>query len=128
MQPKDVAPEVVPSRWQIFRGLLVFQYKLLIDATKDFLLSPLSLGAAIVDLFRPGPPSRMLFPALMEVGKKAERAINLFGRRPDEGEWTVDRLVDDLEASLQRRRGAPRQSDDGQQVKPETGPEEGEHR
>jgi len=128
MQPKELAPEAVPSRWQIFRGLLVFQYKLLIDATKDFLLSPLSLGAALVDLFRPGPPSRMLFPALMALGRKAERAINLFGRRPEEGEWTVDRLVDDLEASLQQRRGSAKKSDGEQQDKAETDQSKGEHR
>lgn len=103
MNRKEVVGEKAPTRWQIFRTLLVFQYKLLIDATKDFLLSPLSLAAALIDIIRPAPPSRMLFPELMRLGKKAERAINLFGRRPDEGEWTVDRLVDTMEHSIRQR-------------------------
>jgi hypothetical protein len=103
MDREDIAAEEVPTRWQIFRTLLVFQYKLLIDATKDFLLSPLALAAALVDILRPGPPSRMLFPKLMRLGRKAERAINLFGRRPDKGEWTVDRLVDTMENSIRQR-------------------------
>ncbi len=103
MEPQKIAGEVPPTRWQIFRSLLVFQYKLLIDATKDFLLSPLALAAAFVDILRPAPPSRMLFPALMRLGRKAERAINLFGHRTDEGEWTVDRLVDSVETSIRKR-------------------------
>jgi hypothetical protein len=102
MASQNVAGEESPTRWQIFRSLLVFQYKLLIDATKDFLLSPLALAAALVDIIRPRPSSRMLFPALMRLGRKAERAINLFGRGADEGEWTVDRLVDTMETSIRR--------------------------
>ncbi|MGD1977311.1 MAG: hypothetical protein PVH13_03200 [Gammaproteobacteria bacterium] len=102
MEPQNVAGEETPTRWQIFRSLLVFQYKLLIDATKDFLLSPLALAAALVDIVRPTPSSRMLFPALMRLGRKAERAINLFGRGANEGEWTVDRLVDTVETSIRQ--------------------------
>ncbi len=103
MEPQKIAGEEPPTRWQIFRSLLVFQYKLLIDATKDFLLSPLALAAAFVDILRPTPPSRMLFPALMRLGKKAERAINLFGHATEEGEWTVDRVVDSVETSIRKR-------------------------
>jgi hypothetical protein len=102
MEPQNVAAEETPTRWQIFRSLLVFQYKLLIDATKDFLLSPLALAAALVDIVRPAPSSRMLFPALMRLGRKAERAINLFGRGTNEGGWTVDRLVDSVETSIRQ--------------------------
>lgn len=92
-----------PGRWHILRKLLIFQYKLLIDATKDILLSPLSLAAAMVDMIRSGPPEQMLFPELMRLGKRAERAINLFGVPPAEDEWTVDRLVDSVETGIRQR-------------------------
>ncbi len=88
------------TRWQIFRQLAVFQYKLLIDAAKDFLLSPLSIVAALIDMGRPRPRSKMLFTRLMRQGRRAERAINLFDKRVRESEWTVDRLVDSLEDTL----------------------------
>jgi hypothetical protein len=113
MEPQNVAGEETPTRWQIFRSLIVFQYKLLIDATKDFLLSPLALAAALVDLVRPAPSSRMLFPALMRLGRKAERAINLFGRGENEGEWTVDRLVDTVETSIRQHYQPGDQSQSG---------------
>jgi hypothetical protein len=106
MKQERVHPEDTPGRWQIFRRLLIFQYKLLIDAAKDFLLSPLALAAALVDMTRLGPRSEMLFPALMRLGRRAERAINLFGRRQEDDEWTVDRLVDGVETSIRRRYGS----------------------
>ncbi|MDH3915185.1 MAG: hypothetical protein OES37_03425, partial [Chromatiales bacterium] len=59
---KQADDEPIPTRRQIVRSVFVFQYKLFIDAAKDLLLSPLSLAAGLVDLIRPAPPSRMLFP------------------------------------------------------------------
>jgi hypothetical protein len=41
------------SRWVILRDLLIFQIKLLLDGAKDIVLSPVSLGAAAIDLFLP---------------------------------------------------------------------------
>ena len=99
----DNAGEGIPTRWQIVRSVLVFQYKLLIDAMKDVLLSPLSLAAGLADLLRPAPPARMLFPALMRQGRRAERAINLFGRKREPSEWTVDQLMDQMEEILRNR-------------------------
>jgi hypothetical protein len=104
---QQIGPEDPHTRWQIFRRLLVFQYKLLVDAVKDFLLSPLAMIAAFIDILHPGPSSRMLFPALMKLGHRAEEAINLFGRPVKDEEWTVDRLVDSVESSIRHRyRGA----------------------
>lgn len=91
------------NRWGIVRSLLVFQYKLLIDAFKDLLLSPLAFAAALVDIIRAEPASRMLFPEVMRLGRRAERAINLFGRSAEDDTWTVDRLVEGLESGLRQR-------------------------
>ena len=119
-----VGEDETPTRWQIFRRLAVFQYKLLIDAAKDFLLSPLSIIVALIDMARPRPRSEMMFTRLMRQGQRAERAINLFGKRVGESEWTVDRLVDSLEDTLReqylqqgeaRDRGDPRPPRAGQE-------------
>ena len=100
-KPSD--SEVIPTRGQIVRTVLVFQYKLRIDAAKDVLLSPLSLAAGVIDLIRPTSRSRMLFPALMRQGQRAERAINLFGREQQTSEWTVDHLMEQMEEHLRTR-------------------------
>ena len=100
---KQADDELIPTRRQIVRSVFVFQYKLFIDAAKDLLLSPLSLAAGLVDLIRPAPPSRMLFPALMRQGRRAERAINLFGRKRATSEWTVDQLMEQMEEHLRTR-------------------------
>ena len=105
-----IGPEETPTRWQIFRRMAVFQYKLLIDAAKDFLLSPLSIIAALIDMANPRPQSQMMFTRLMRQGRRAERAINLFGKPVRESEWTVDRLVDSLEDTLRDQYLRPRES------------------
>jgi hypothetical protein len=102
---QEIGTEQAVTRWQIFRRLLVFQCKLLIDAAKDLLLSPLALAAALVDILQPSPPSRMLFPALMKLGRRAEEAISLFGRPSTNDAWTVDRIVDGVESGIRRRYG-----------------------
>ncbi len=118
MKQERTQPDQPYTRWQIFRKLLVFQYKLLIDAAKDFLLSPLAIIAAAVDLIHPGPSSRMLFPELMRLGRRAEDAINLFGRPVAEMEWTLDRVVDGVESSLRRRHRAKDREAPGNSIAP----------
>lgn len=117
------AADEPPTRWQIFRRLAVFQYKLLIDAAKDFLLSPVSIIAAVMDMVKPRPPSEMMFTRLMQQGRRAERAINLFGKRVKESEWTVDRLVDSLEDTLRDQYMKPRESSDREDAPPTRPPE-----
>lgn len=114
-----------PTRWQIFRRLVVFQYKLLIDAAKDFLLSPVSIIAAVIDMVNPRPPSKMMFTRLMRQGRRAERAINLFGKRVKESEWTVDRLVDSLEDTLRDQYMKPREAGEERDAPPSR-PREGD--
>ncbi len=122
MTQQQIGSEEPYTRWQIFRKLLVFQYKLLIDAAKDFMLSPLAMVAAFVDILHPGPPSRMLFPGLMKLGRRAEEAINLFGQPVGEEEWTVDRLVDGVESSIrQRYRGTSQVGDSSEVTRQDSG-------
>jgi hypothetical protein len=66
------------TRWVIARDLLIFQIKLLLDGAKDILLSPLSLGAAILDMVFPGPRPGHRFYAVMRLGEKYDRWLSLF--------------------------------------------------
>ncbi|MGB5542180.1 MAG: hypothetical protein WBO15_02165 [Gammaproteobacteria bacterium] len=95
-------------RRRLLRDLIVFQFKLLIDAFKDLLLSPLSFGAAIMDFLRPGARPGMLFYRLLRAGHVAEERIDLFGTRRgrvrEPESWTVDRAIDQVERRMDRGR------------------------
>ena len=92
------------QRWTLIRDTAVLQFKLIVDGLRDFLLVPLSLIAAIASLATskdgvPGPH----FYRLLQVGKRSEVWINLFGayrHAPEEitqddpfGEMNIDELV-----------------------------------
>ena len=52
------APDV-PDRWEFLRDVLVFQLKLLLDAVRDVVLSPVSIVAGVIDLISGDePPGR----------------------------------------------------------------------
>lgn len=108
---RDVAQE---RRSSLARDVIIFQGKLLLDAFKDLLLGPLSLIAAVIDMARPAPRSELLFYKVLEQGKAAERAVDLFSavRRSsaDERHWTVDDMIELVETRLARER-SPLQED-----------------
>lgn len=66
-------------RWRLFRDLLVFQAKLLVDGLKDLVFAPIALVAALVGLLAhrddPGRP----FYTLLRWGHGFDRWVNLFG-------------------------------------------------
>jgi hypothetical protein len=66
------------SRWVILRDLAIFQIKLVLDGGKDLVLAPLSLAAAAVDLFFPGPRPGHRFYAVMRLGERFDRWLSLF--------------------------------------------------
>ena len=103
-------------RRALLREAVVFQGKLLVDALKDLVLSPLSLIAVVFDLAEPPRRGQGRFARVMEIGRGLERRIDLFGRaghvEPQDAEWTVDDLVTSFEASLreQTERGGTREA------------------
>jgi hypothetical protein len=71
-------PEPRSARWVLIRDALVFQGKLLVDGLKDLVLGPLTIVAAVFDLFAPaGKEGRHLYRAL-RWGKAFEDWIDLF--------------------------------------------------
>ncbi len=73
------------SRWVIVRDLALFQLKLFLDGLVDLTLSPLSLAAAIVEVFFGGERRGRLFYSILRLGERADLWLNLYGasRRAD---------------------------------------------
>jgi len=78
---KDKTPEKLPlDNRMLVRDIVVFQFKLIVDGLRDFVLVPVSLIAGLISLVsgeqgRPGPQ----FYQLLDTGKKTEDWIDLFG-------------------------------------------------
>jgi hypothetical protein len=99
--PEESAPEAGDRRWHLLRNVLVFQMKLAVDALRDFVLSPLSLGAALLDLATGTDREPLYFEQILALGRRSEGWINLFGREPDAGVARnpgIDRLVERMES------------------------------
>lgn len=62
----------------LIRDVLIFQLKLWLDGFKDLVLSPLSIGAAILDLLSgPGPKGYRLYRVLRR-GERFDLWLNLY--------------------------------------------------
>lgn len=77
-EPLDKQP--TPDNWTLIRDVAVFQFKLVVDGLRDFLLVPVSLIAGIVSLTsgRKGVPGSQFYQ-LLSVGRQSEHWIDLFG-------------------------------------------------
>jgi hypothetical protein len=67
------------SQRVLLRDLVIFQIKLVLDGVKDIVLAPLSIGAAAIDFVLPGAERGHRFYAVMAVGERFDRWLNLFG-------------------------------------------------
>ena len=79
----DQLPENAEERselWVMIRDIAVFQFKLIVDGLRDFLLVPASLIVGIISIVKTkdGVPGREFY-RLVAAGKQSERWINLFG-------------------------------------------------
>lgn len=92
------------QRSSVFRDVVVFQVKLAVDGLRDLLLSPLSIGAALIDLLIPGDDGGKRFYAVVRFGRRTEQWINLFGAadRDGAGDSTqgADALLNEIEAFM----------------------------
>ena len=83
-----------PSRSQLLRHLLVFQFKLAMDGIRDVLLSPISIFAALAGILSSHPDPARYFNQLLKMGHRSDKWINLFNTHNDEGESaTADDFV-----------------------------------
>jgi hypothetical protein len=78
---QNMSPKKPPlDNRTLIRDIVVFQFKLIVDGLRDFVLVPVALIAGLVSLVsgekgRPGPQ----FYQLLDMGKKSEHWIDLFG-------------------------------------------------
>lgn len=82
---------------QAFRHLLIFQTKLLADALRDLVFSPISVLVFFIDAMRKPALEDSLYLKLMLMGRRSDRIINLFEEHRDAGHFTVDQAIEELE-------------------------------
>jgi hypothetical protein len=95
------------SRGELARDALLLQGKLLIDGLRDLLLVPISIVAVMIDLVSGEHPMGRRFYSVVQLGRRSEHWINLFGaadRSPHENRWAhneeshkLDELVEQVE-------------------------------
>ena len=100
MQPdKSGAPEAL-STGKSLRHLVLFQFKLALDALRDFALSPLSIVVFILDAVRKPPLEESLYLKLMALGRRSDRVINLFDEYNETTDYTVDQTFESMEEAV----------------------------
>lgn len=91
-------------RANLFRDAATLQLKLIADGFRDALLIPVSLVAALIGLLRGGEDCDREFRNVIELGRRSERWINLFGHsRPlgvDNPAGSMDRILEQVEAAV----------------------------
>lgn len=98
-------------RERLLRQAAVLQLKLVADGLRDALLIPVSLVAAAVGLLRGGDDCDAEFRRVIDLGRRSERWINLFGHEeplvPGSAVGSIDQVLDRVEAIVveQRRSG-----------------------
>lgn len=100
-----------PSKGVIMRDLLLFQMKLWLDGLKDVVLSPISIGAAILDVLS-SSNHRSFFYRVLQLGERFDRWLNLYNasqRAPSRPSGLVgddgDEVTRPLEIWARRREG-----------------------
>ena len=95
------------GRATLVRNSLLFQVKLLADGFRDFLLVPVSLVATLIGLLRSGEDPEREFEQVLDLGRKTEQWINLFGTHDPidapAGAGNIDQLVTKAESVLQEQ-------------------------
>lgn len=99
-------------RARLFRESAVFQLKLIADGFRDAMLIPVSLIATLVGLVRGGENCDAEFRRVIDLGRRSERWIDLFGQHkplgdPDSPLGQMDRIIDQVETVVteQYRKG-----------------------
>lgn len=85
------------------RDILVLQLKLVIEAARDLLLSPLSLAAALLDVMLSKRQEPRYFRAVLDFGRRSDEWIDLWAaaRGPSrQAQGPVDSVLNNVEEVL----------------------------
>lgn len=77
---------MAPNDRIILRDLAIFQVKLFLDGVKDIVLAPLAGIAALVDVLVPGNGGGQRFYAVIRMGERFDRWLNLYSAAEHAGE------------------------------------------
>ena len=93
------------SRLALFKEAVIFQLKLAADGLRDLVLVPISMIAALFGLIRGGDYPEKEFRDVIELGRRTERWINLFGtHEPEPGqEPSLDQLLERAESVVREQ-------------------------
>lgn len=80
------------------KNLGIFQFKLMLDAFRDILLSPVAIGCGIIDLLKNNNEEHSYLKRLMAVGHLSDQWLNLFSYRSKKN--TVETAGADLTPHL----------------------------
>jgi len=98
------------KRGELVRDAVVFQLKLMADGLRDLVLMPLSMVAVLAGLVRGGDEADREFEEVLNLGRKTERWIDLFGRHgsaePANAVASIDALFDMVEKTLKKQYAA----------------------
>ncbi|MGN6515226.1 MAG: hypothetical protein ACTHLR_05225 [Rhizomicrobium sp.] len=101
-------------RWRFLRDVLVFQLKLILGNLQNFVLVPVSLAAAGLDLFIKGGREGEKFYKVMDWGRRTDEMINVYSaiggyhatgdenERDMYGNYTVDAVLARVENVIVR--------------------------
>ena len=70
------------QRWQLIRESIKFQIKLILDAARDLILSPVAIICTVLDLVKGNSKQDGHFQRLMHWGHNTDHWLNLFGDLP----------------------------------------------
>jgi hypothetical protein len=114
----EILPPLPPNdphlRWKFLRDVLVFQLKLILGNLQNFVLVPVSLAAAVLDLFIKGEREGEKFYKVMDWGRRTDEMINVYSaiggyhatggdnERAMYGDFTVDTIVEKVEGAIVR--------------------------
>jgi hypothetical protein len=95
------------TRWRFFRDVLALQVKLLAGNVHNFILIPMTLAAAFLDLIFKWGSHGALFYRVLEWGRRADEAIGLYSALDTDSEalkrnFTMDSVVSQLEKAIVR--------------------------
>ena len=105
----DEAMAGAPSKSELIHDAIEFQVKLLVDGIRDFVLIPVSIGAALISLLKPGDDAGTEFYEVVAFGRTTEHKINLFSaadrietKPAAEDMPDLDTLVGEFEAFVKK--------------------------
>jgi hypothetical protein len=101
-------------RWKFLRDVLVFQLKLILGNLQNFVLVPVSLVAAMLDLFIKDNREGEKFYKVMDWGRRTDEMINVYSaiggyhatsgenEQAMYGDYTVDAILGKVEGAIVR--------------------------